>query len=530
MAYIGQQVNIPLGQQGLLTDDPATQIPPTALIKANNIRFTSGRIEKAPGSVKFNSSALTGGIVGLFDWFPSGTLQRLIAATSDGKVFRDTGSGDFTAGVPITTGLGALTVENTKFVAGGNESAADNRKLFLFSNTNQLRFIDGDATTFTVASDPAADWTSSFPTYGVVHRDRLWAFGNSNAPHRIYASTTSDHANFVDAGSLTFNLFPGESDRILSAFVYKDRLFFFKFPLGMYFLDDTSFTEGEWRVGRVEGNFGVASPHSVIQILSDLVAGNATGSITSLQATDAFGDIKSGDILANSKIEQFVRDLTTTAGVSDTQALYYPEKKLAYFTTRKEGSVQNDLLLVSDVNKQGVRWSVNNRDVAQVLALRKDSDAIDRPIYGDSLGFVYQMDQSATFAVDGVAYTTEFQTPEIDFSFLDPSLAGKNKIFDFFTLIFIETADLPLSVDVIIDGKTTETLSINQASGVGLDDFILDETTLSGEEPNDARKHIKGCGKRISFRIFSTNTVTFKLEQIIVGFRLGDEGNPGGVA
>ena len=170
MGYVGQAINIPLGQQGLLTDLPQTQIPLTALTTANNVRFNAAGISKAPGTTKFNSTALDGGsaIVGLHDWFPTPAAQRLIAATASGSIFRDTGSGDFSAGVAIDSSFGSPTTD-FMFVEAGNEDSGENRKLFLFSSTHQLSYIDGDAATVTTVTNPAADWGGgNHPTNAIV--------------------------------------------------------------------------------------------------------------------------------------------------------------------------------------------------------------------------------------------------------------------------------------------------------------------------------------------------------------------------
>lgn len=526
MSYIGQTINIPLGTQGLLTDVPQTQIPLSALTKANNIRFNTAGIDKAPGSSKFNSTALGGGdgIIGLHDWFPTPVIQRLVAVTDAGDVYRDTGDGTFSSGVAIDTTFGAPTTD-FMFVDAGLEVSGNNKKLFLFSSTKQLSIIDGDAAVVSAITTPAADWASAFPTGGFVFKDRLIAFGNSNDPNRLYISPASDHGEFV-TGVTTLPVFPGEGDGLVSGIVYKGKAFLFKRPFGVYFLDDRgSNTPTDWSVQRVDSGFGLASPHAVIQVLDDLLLGNATGGITSLQATQAFGDVRSGDILANAKIENFIRQKFSKTGTSKLQSIYYEEKKLAYFSFRTSGASVQDNLVVIDVNLTPARFSINTRDAANVLALRRDTDGIKRPIRGDDDGFVFIMDDTSVFTVDGSAYVGEFQTPDMDFSELNPALATKNKLFDFLSLTFTQKSDTPLSVEIFIDGKSTETIQFPQTSGSVLDSFILDTDTLEEITVESTRKQIHGCGKRIKFRVFNTAGTEFNVENFQVEFRLGDEGD-----
>lgn len=527
MAYIGQQVNIPLGDEGLRTDDPQTRLAPNMLTEAINVEFYTGAITKTFGSSKFNSTALTAGITGLFDYFPSPLVQRLIAATADGKLWRDTGDGTFSSNTPIVTGLGVLNKNTMSFVEAGNEASGQNKKLFLFSNTAQLSYLDGDAVSLTTVASPAADWASAFPTKGIVHRNRLIGFGNTNQPHFLYLSDPGDHTDFTGAGSLILEVFPGEGNRIVSAFSYKGRLFLFKEPYGLYFLVDEDPNFANWYILKADSSFGIASPNSVIQALDDVLAANSTGSITSLLASEKLGDVSSGDILSIAGIENYIRNYTARSGTADMQALYYPEKKKAYFTYTKQGSTASDAILEIDINKAKPRYSLNTKDAAEVLTLRKDTDNIERPIYGDASGFVYTMD-SSDLTVDGSPYVGSFTTPQIDFSFLDPSLAVKTKIFDFLSLVFEGTSNNPVNVEVIIDGKLVETLSFPQFTGVGLDNFTLDVDVFAGTEVQTRRKLLHGCGKRIQFRVYNTTANEFKLEQMIIEFRLGDEGVAGG--
>ncbi len=524
MAYIGQKVSLPLGQLGLLTDDAETLIPANALIEANNVRLDERRVVKAPGSSKFNSSALDAGIVGLHDYFPSSLVQRLIAVTSNGKLWRDTGNGTFSAGVPIKTGLGLPTTD-TVMVDGGAEAPGNNKKLFIFTGTAQVQVIDGDAAVANDISAPTADWAAAFPKFGIVHRDRLWAFGNSNAPHRIYASSASDHEDF--SSPITFEVFPGEGDGIVSAFSYKGRLFLFKQPRGVYILDDSQdFTSGFTitTIRKLDDTFGAASPHSIVQVLDDLLVGSFTNSVTSLKAVEAFGDVRSGDVLANAKIEDFVRERFALSGREFMQAIYYEEKKIAMFTYRGQGFSEQNRVLEMDVNQAPARFVVNTKDQPTVLTLRRDSDGINKPIYGNDDGFVFLMEDSNR-NVDGVAYTGEFSTPNIDFSFVNQALAGQRKLFDFLTIVFESTGSFNFSVDVFVDDTQTQTLNIVQQGAVGLGTFVLDQDALDGDTVQRVRRRLRGSGDRIRFKFSNSGlNETFKIEQIIVGFRLGDEG------
>lgn len=521
MAYVGQSISIPLGALGLVTDLPYTSLPPNSFIEAYNIDMSGGNVATALGATKFNSTALTGSVLCLFDWEPTSGNQRTVAVTSDGKVWRDVGNGTFNSYTPIKTGLGTLSLENVKIVEGGATDTTTNKKLFIFNGASQVQVIDGDGSSTADIATPAADWATYYPTGGLIHAGRLFAWGNGNGPHNLYYSLASNHEVFAGGTSGVFSVFPGDGTGIKTAISYKGRLFIFKSPYGVYWLDDTQDVSdpAKWLIRKLDNEFGVASPHSVIQVLNDLLAGNSTGSITSLQATDAFGDLEAGDILSNAKIENHVRTSINKSGVGLMYALYYPEKKQAMFTYRGVSSSAIDRILTLDIATGTPRIYWNTRNAPVCLALRKDTYGIKRPIYGDSSGFVYLMEQSS-YSVSGSAYTSYFRTPDMDLGFTDSKLASINKNFEWLELVFDQTGSWNVTADIYIDGIRKETVNFAQATGAVLDSFILDTDVLGGSVTRQIRKRIHGYGRRIGIRVFN-NTINryFKIQGMIIGFR-----------
>ncbi len=524
--YRGNKFPIPLGQMGLMTDAPMNKIPPNAAIKANNISLFTSRVEKSKGSSRYNSAVLDGSVCGVHDYWPTPTVQRLIAVTSAGKVYRDTGDGTFTSGTAIGTGLGSVT-SDVCLVEGGNEAAGNDKKLFIFTGTAQVKKITADGAAIASIATPAVDWATNFPTFGLIHNNRLWAFGNANGRHFLYGSTTTNHEDFTGAGSIIMSVFPGEGDGLVSAVVYRGVMYLFKRPGGIYVLNDTDFDSANWRIEKYSDAFGVAAPHAVVQALADIIAANNTGSHTSLSASEKFGDLESADVLANAAIEEYIRDSMNKAGIPFTHALYYPEKKLMYFTFRKTGSTANDRMLVIDTNGQQMKLTIETKDLPVCLSLRKDSNGIKRPMYGSTDGYVYLMDQE-NYGVNGTAYMGEFQTPHMDFSSADPTMSDKEKLYDFLGVTYNPTGAWSFFVDIYIDGVFTETLTISQALGATLDRFILDLDTLSDETAKTVRLPLHGAGNRISFRIYNNQlNQNFKVEQLVVNFRPGKEHSQG---
>lgn len=632
MGYVGTIATIPLGQLGLITEEAQANIPPNAAIKANNVSLNSGKLEKSPGSSLYTSTALESDIVALHDWWPTPSSQRLIAATANGKIWKDTGDGTWSSAanlgttevqkiafsatpdagsvtfsynsvsasvglavvsgttaaqvqtnlrtiaalanvvvsgtvatgflvrfdgvtgnaVALTTSANTLTASavavtltftevfqggatlgtltpDAHFVAGGAESSGRNRKLFFFSSTTQCKVLDGDGSVVGNVRAPAADWTSNYPTFGIIYQNRLIAFGNSNQRHTLYISTAADHEDFTtttsgitggDAGFQT--VFAGEGDALVSAIVYKGLLILFKKPAGVYVFDWRDTTAAP-SVTKLSDSFGIASPHAALNALDDMFGLTNTNRLISMKASDKLGSLESGDLLKLTKNQQYIRETMNQAGAQYTHAVFYPDRQQALFTMRGYGTTAQNRILVADFAKEQPRLTVETKDSPLCLTTRKDSNLVLRPIYGTSTGYVYTMD-STTRAVGSSAYTGEFQTPYIDFSYLDASLSNKNKLFDFLQVTYIATGNVNLYVDTYIDGNYMQTLTYPQVYGAVLGTFVLDVNRLGEITARSMRKPLKGSGRAISFRFYnSAVNESFKIERIAVSFRVSGE-------
>lgn len=322
----------------------------------------------------------------------------------------------------------------------------------------------------------------------------------------------------------TFSIYPGEGEKIKCAVEYRGLLFIFKEPYGVYILDGRNPDSANWTLAKYSDAFGVSSPHAALQILGDLIVANSIGSYTSLKASDAFGDFEAGDILANNKVEDYIRGELSFDGVPYTQSIYYPEKKIAMWTAWDASGVANRLLCI-DVASSNPRISLCTKAQITCLGMRKDSQGILRPIYGDDAGDVYLMDQ-ATYNVDGVAYLAEFQTNDSDLGQVDSQLAGKNKIFDFLEVSYIPTGNNSFYVDVYVDGELRCTKEFEAYLGVGLDSFVLDTDELLGTVGTRRnRLPLQSCtGNKISLRFYNNgNNEGFIVERAILDFRMSSD-------
>lgn len=520
MAYAGNIYPIVLGQMGLLSDVPPSDVPSGALIKANNVSFETGAITKAPGDIRYNTQVLPSGVVAVHDWWPDVVTQRLIALCENGSIYRDIGDRVFSGATAITTGLLTCTPRSS-FIEAGAETALRAKKLFLFTGTNQVQVLEGDGVAFAEIASPATDWsTPNYPTFGFVHRNRLWAFMGS----RAYASTTSDHEDFASGTILTQSIYPGEGGDLVGGWIFKGRPFVFKKGGFVYFLDDSDTDSDNWVWRKYGSNFGLASPHSIFETDNDMLGLNESGALISYSAVNTYGGVASADMWKLLKISQFMRSNTSLSGIGMTHAKFYEDKKQVFITTRDSYRTANNLIIMIDLNQQQPRAALWDKNAATCIGFRKDINEVKRPMYGSTDGYVYLMDREDRL-VASTAYTGEFKTGHLDFRDQGPQVAEKNKIFDHLSVEFVPQGDWDLSVDVYIDGKFSETINYPMTvTDDGLDSFTLDTDPLGREEAQMITMPLHGSGRRISFHVRqSGSNQNFAVTALFVGYRLSAE-------
>lgn len=521
MSYTGERAKLPLGEFGLLTDIASDKVPPNALIRAKCITYTNGAVEKAPGTIKWNETPLSAGIVATYEWRPTPTEPRMIAVTSAGNIYKGQ---DRQFNQTANTGIASMLTPNCVFVAGGNETAGRDKKLFLFTNgaTNPY-VLTADNTAFSVIASPNTDWTTtiSFPKFGVIHRNRLWAFSGQNA----YASDSGNHENFQTA-SLTEPIYPGEGGDIRGAFVFKGRLLAFKDGGFAYILNDQDTSDSNWYWQKIASNFGLAAPNAIAEVLDDLIAGNTTGTLTSYAASEKLGSVEAADIIQEMQFESYLRANSSKVGVPFQHVLYYAEKKQLFATYRSGYYTYNDMLVMIDFGRNDrLRPSLWVKGSPQCLATYKDVNDIERPMYGDADGYLHLMD--AEDRLEGsTAYTGDFQIPHIDFSHLGQQFSSIEKHFDFLAVHYEPSNTGTLYCDYFIDGRFIETITFPmiQYNRPQLDVFLLDTDRLAQSNTETAIRKLAGTGRTFSARFYNSGSnESFKIPAITVYFRPGGD-------
>lgn len=535
MGYRGVIIPIPVAQQGLETDISQTLQPPVSLTMAQNVTCRYGNIEKDPGSYRWNPTPMPGSVLGLSDWWPDDENQRVIAACDDGNLYRFLTA---YSSAPMVVG-GAPDKMNfsdqTFMVQGGSESLGRNRKLFIISGNDPIQVIDGDSSIRRPMNAPAADWKDNPPKAGLVHNQGFWVWGNTNNPHTLYRSSLSDHEDFTTTTpAVLFQLvdvFPGDGDGIKCCFTWKGRLYVLKYPFGLYFVDDSNVAAPT--VQKLSASFGAASEHAAIQALDDILVGNSTGSISSLRAVFSLGETEQGDILKSLRCVKLVQNNANSVAPGVRQAVYYENKKQALFVYRSTSGQKNDRILVIDNHDTIPKVTFIDKDQPTCLSLIRDSKRIPTPFYGAEDGYIYKTDSANRTILgdshneNGSGFTGTFQTPFLDFGWVNPEFKDHDKIFDFIGLTFVPQGNWNISADIFIDDRFLETVQLSMARNRHMSgNFPLDHTILGGIAPISRFTKIHGFGKRISARFYnSVAGQNFKISDVIFYFRLAGTKN-----
>jgi len=526
MSYVGYTVRIPLGLGGLDKSENKTAVDYRKLIEAENVVILNKQLAKDFGSTKQNSTAVTGtpAIIAGRDYYPTVGTKRGIIATADGKLFKDDGT--FAWGTTLKSGLTAD--KDTVISEGGAEVAGNDKKLFFCNGTDVVQVLSADGATTGNINTPSTDWASYHqPRKMAIHRLRNWAI----AGHYLYGSTTTNHEDFTGAGSQLFSVFPGEGDYLVNMVSIWGRLYLFKYPRGIYYLDDTDSTAANWYLKRVTGGIGSAGPNALDSSRDEAVFLSPEGGLHFLRGVEAFGDVKSSDLTSILNIESVFRDDATIGDLHRAHVVYFDDRKQVWVGFTSAAGTSNDTILKIDVSDMGnPKPFVTTKDECESIWIYEDPTSNARfPLLGDSAGFIRETEKDSR-NVDGTTpYTGRFQTPYTDFGFADPQLSHRDKILDFLEIVAEPAGNYDATMEVYVDGEYSQTIQFNMGSaGAALDSFTLGTDRLDGAGVVSIRKKAASKGQRFSFNVYNSGlNQDFKFAEIVAYFRVADYGRRG---
>lgn len=524
MAFRGIIATVPAGLQGFNGSRNPSKLGPGNFSACEGVDIDGGVLIKDGGAEKLNASALSAGILSGTNWSASPGTNYDVVFLEDGDVLRDAGDGTFP--VTLASALNVPTLFNPFFLVAGGEQVGDGRKLFMFSESNQVQFVEGTGTSFAAIGDPPADWAASFPICGCLHDNRLWGAGNASDPHRLYYSMLTDHGDFVDASAGTLAIFPGEGDQIVGIKSFRGLLLVAKYPRGIYLVDTRDPDRSNWRVDKLNDAVGLAGPNAFLQISNDMLMLDTGGNFHLASTIDDISDIRTSDAGKLQDISTFMRSNVNLSGLRKATAVWYAAKSKAWFTMPLAGATDNNLRMIIDFNEAqvGPRFFLSRRDIANGMWLRRDATGVERPTIGDDEGFVWILDQEERNK-DGDAYEMSFETAEIDFSYIDPELAAHTKNGQYIEIVADLISNSLLNVVPVWDGLPQDPIIFQLGnSGAALGSFVLDSDALASAGIVTVMHKLSGQGRRLKL-IVTNNELDdeVRISEIRVGIGVADE-------
>jgi len=466
MPYKGYIADFPVGQGGLNTDDNYFNIPITDLVTANNIRYDGKLWIRSPGlSVHSTSNIVNATCLAGIDWWPDASSQSQVTVWTDGTIYAEAGGA-----VDATELENSHTFTDTvSIVEGGAIGATVERELYFFGKGNSpVKLVGSNAAVEAITAE-ADDWTTDKPSGATYHDARIYAWGVEEAPHNFYISSLNDHGDFsFTGGGRAFEIAPGQGHRISSMFSFAPyTLFAFKYPRGIYEIDTSNVTGFYMPISLLRNDIGSNSPNGVIKVGNDVWFISEMGRLYSLTALAQGVDPRDADITAALGLERFLSENLKISRLPHAKLVYdATRKELWYIFTSKAGTV-NDMALIFDFSDpQQVKVSVDNRAgyLTQVWNYIVSDDLPTLLTAGEN-GIIYRADKnSPSIGANSDTYLSEFEYPETDFGFVDPSLKAKVKRFDFVELTLLVVGDYQLGCNIIIDQEFNSTKFISLSS------------------------------------------------------------------
>lgn len=574
------------GIGGLMANLNPSMVSIRNVIQAEGCVFRQDHWRKEPGSFLFGTNIIPvvdpadRVIVALNDWHPTETVQRIVHLLGNGHLYftiANPGIANNPDAFESTTTSGVGT-RFGYFVTGGSDAAAPTtRKLFLFRSNFGLTVVKGDVTNDVPIAAPATDWVTpgpnSFPPIvGVINGPRLFAAGNTNDPHRLYYSKDGDQEDFTtNTGSSTdpgtLSIFPGVGERIMGLCNYRGFVVVLKYPRGVFLVDARDADPVNWLIEQVAESIGIApSPYCPLQLENDVIFMGSDGQFYMLSAVvgaaAAQNNLAVANLGMNLEIYQFLLEAYQRDMLGSVASVYQPFWQTATFAVTAPGSEQNNTRLVFDFTALGrgggaPRFTYSYRDKCASLALWRDpNDFILKPIFGDYVGDIVELEQEARTAWDGAAYPFRVQTPHSnlgELENLDESIgkfvqfANRNKIWENIEVEYLPFTAATVQLTVFVDGvkRAQGTMTNQQAAPTGnggtvaialcdggkplgfADDdaaaFVIGDSLLAGGVVRSVVRRLVGEGRRISL-LFENEIAgeDVAITHVYLGFQVGN--------
>jgi len=199
-------------------------------------------------------------------------------------------------------------------------------------------------------------------------------------------------------GSWVLPVCPGSGQRIVAGLVAFGRIWIWKYPGNIFFVEDSAAAVSGWFAKQVSSQYGAApTPHAVAQIDESVVAFvSNTGSIVLMQeSAGSLTGVEFADLTKVLNLRDIVRGEFNLSRLDRVQARWYDDRKQLYVLYAASGSSVENRRLVIDFNQERTRVSLSTKDVSESLWFGLDANRIPRPRAGDASGFIWKLDQTA---------------------------------------------------------------------------------------------------------------------------------------
>lgn len=339
----------------------------------------------------------------------------------------------------------------------------------------------------------------------------------------VWESETSYVKGNADVAGL-FSIYPGEGQRIIGACDFANILYIFKYPAGIYWIDDSSTSMSNWVVHKLNTNVGMAGPLAGAQVDNDFVFLTPVGTLSSLVAVQQYGlaaSVQTASILPANLMTYMQQNLQINY-IYNAVAAYNAYKRELHVAFAQSGFTYNNRRLVLDLrDSTHPMLSISSRDICNALTTMIDSNGVQKLIIGDNVGFVRMLDQSG-YTKDGGAYVGKFHTANATLIEGGKRRANLASV----EITFQPTGPYILYLDVYLDGVFKYTILFSMAGNIAgglLDSFILGTSVLAGGGGVlNSTKRLMGDCRRISFMGYNSESGgNFSISNIRIYFTVG---------
>lgn len=436
--YITNGTDVPQEWDGVQTstNDIGTPIACTAALAGGG----AGNVDDGTHSYKITFVTASGESTG-------GTKSNVVTVAdkaADGKVSLTS--------IPV----GPSSVTSRKIyrtVAGdtGNHKLVDT-----ISDNTTTTYTDNTADGSLGADSPAtnlallpSDWSSAYPKYFIAHgkgsSKRLWAYGCSAYPNKIYVSASGEF-DFSDANVITIEILTGHGDGITGMVEFGERLFACS-KKRTYIIEDTALTTSDWGYTAAQWEGGAYSQKLIVKTPTDIIFVTEDMEVVSVKAVMQFGDYIAASISRPAYIHTWVSDNVDVTDIDKFHAVYDPGlRAVKIFVMHTTLKTQLDTALVFFIDS--AKWTKHLYLVGQSCSALVNVSTADWKVYtGGYAGYVYSL-ESSTLRDAGSIYESSFKTPALA---LDNPRTHKE--FDKVWLVLKPNAFETIKAIISIDGR-----------------------------------------------------------------------------